>query len=149
MKWKSINITKHLMSHPSGNQSDLFSLESCFHFDFVLGNIRTLEKTKPCLLFPSGSDIRCILLNKQGNNETRSKSCTMLWGSKPTTIKKRVLSANHQFLVFTWRQQNSNQWIIDSSELLLSWCIRAAKTYIIVNSSFPNVLKWIRFSIEF
>ena len=46
LKWKSRNITKHLMSGPSGNQLVLFSLESWCFRDKVEGNIRTLGKTK-------------------------------------------------------------------------------------------------------
>ena len=30
-------------------------------------------------------------------------------------------------LVFTWRHQNSNYKTIDPTEILLSWCIRAAE----------------------
>ena len=46
LKWKSRNITKHLMPGPSGNQLVLFSLESWCLPRLRLGNIRTLGETK-------------------------------------------------------------------------------------------------------
>ena len=35
--------------------------------------------------------------------------------------------AENQLLVFTWRHKNSNYKTVDPTEILLSWCIRAAE----------------------